>query len=48
MDVTSVTVGFPVRDLPRAVRWYQRVFGLGEPELNPADGNQLSVYSLPS
>src|ERR1700742_31114 len=38
MDVTSVTVGLPVSDLPRAVQWYQRVFDLGEPDLNPADG----------
>jgi predicted enzyme related to lactoylglutathione lyase len=33
-----VTVGLPVGDLGRAVRWYQEVFRLGEPDLAPADG----------
>lgn len=36
MDVRSVTVGLPVGDLPRAVAWYRRVFGLPEPDLAPA------------
>lgn len=36
MDVRSVTVGLPVSDLPRAVAWYRRVFGLPEPDLAPA------------
>jgi lactoylglutathione lyase len=38
VDVTSVTMGLPVGDLPRAAQWYQRVFELGEPDLHPADG----------
>jgi predicted enzyme related to lactoylglutathione lyase len=33
-----VTAGLPVSDLGRAVLWYQEVFGLGEPDLAPADG----------
>ena len=36
--MSSVTVGLPVSDLGRAVRWYQEVFGLAEPDLVPADG----------
>lgn len=31
-------MGFPVSDLRRAVEWYQRVFDLGGPDLEPADG----------
>jgi predicted enzyme related to lactoylglutathione lyase len=38
MDVSSVTAGLPVSDLGRALRWYQHVLGLGEPDLAPADG----------
>jgi lactoylglutathione lyase len=38
VDVTSVTMGLPVGDLPRAAQWYQRVFELGEPDPHPADG----------
>ena len=33
-----MTVGLPVNDLLRAMRWYQQVFELGEPDLHPADG----------
>jgi hypothetical protein len=36
VDVSSVTVGLPVSDLSRAVQWYQHVFGLGDPDLQPA------------
>ncbi|MDA3626013.1 VOC family protein [Saccharopolyspora sp. WRP15-2] len=38
MEIQGVTVGLPVGDLPRAVEWYQRVFALSEPDLEPADG----------
>lgn len=33
-----MTVGLPVSDPGHAVRWYRQVFGLGEPDLAPADG----------
>jgi predicted enzyme related to lactoylglutathione lyase len=33
-----VTVGLPVSDLGHALGWYRDVFGLGEPDLAPADG----------
>jgi predicted enzyme related to lactoylglutathione lyase len=38
MNVTSVTVGFPVADLETAAAWYQAVFGLSSPDLEPAEG----------
>ena len=38
MEISSVTIGLPVRDLARAMGWYQRVSGLNEPDLQPADG----------
>ncbi|GAA5165548.1 VOC family protein [Pseudonocardia eucalypti] len=38
MELASVTVGLPVSDLPRATEWYRRVFDLGEPDLEPAEG----------
>ncbi|MDA3644601.1 VOC family protein [Saccharopolyspora indica] len=38
MDLRSATVGMPVSDLRRAVEWYQRVFALAGPDLEPADG----------
>ncbi|MEE6295812.1 VOC family protein [Georgenia wangjunii] len=38
MDISGVTVGLPVSDLAAATEWYGRVFGLGAPELAPADG----------
>lgn len=38
MDVRNVTVGLPVSDLAAAKEWYQRVFALPEPELEPAEG----------
>lgn len=37
VDVSSVTVGLPVSDLDRATGWYQRVFELAGPDLEPAD-----------
>ena len=33
-----MTVGLPVSDLGQALGWYRDVFGLGEPDLAPADG----------
>ncbi len=38
MDVSSVTVGLPVGDRDRAMRWYRQVLELSEPDLRPADG----------
>jgi predicted enzyme related to lactoylglutathione lyase len=38
MEVSSVTAGLPVSDLGRALRWYQHVLGLAEPDLTPAAG----------
>lgn len=38
MQITSVTVGLPVRDLDAARKWYQRLLQLGPPELSPVDG----------
>jgi lactoylglutathione lyase len=38
VEVSSVTVGLPVSDLGQALGWYRDVFGLGEPDLAPADG----------
>ena len=37
VDVSSVTVGLPVSDLARAIGWYQRVFEMAGPDLEPAD-----------
>ena len=34
----AVTVSIGVRDLERAVSWYQAALGLGEPDLVPAEG----------
>jgi catechol 2,3-dioxygenase-like lactoylglutathione lyase family enzyme len=38
MRVTAVTVSVGVRDLDRAVAWYQAALDLGEPDVRPADG----------
>ena len=38
MRATAVTVSIGVRDLDGAVAWYRRAFGLGEPDVIPADG----------
>jgi lactoylglutathione lyase len=38
MNVFSVAVGLPVSDLDEAVKWYQQVLELSEPDLRPADG----------
>jgi predicted enzyme related to lactoylglutathione lyase len=38
MRATGVTVGLPVRDLESATRWYQSVFNLGDPDLEPVEG----------
>jgi lactoylglutathione lyase len=38
MNLTSVTVGLPVRDLRRAEDWYRKVFELTGPAVEPAPG----------
>jgi lactoylglutathione lyase len=38
MNVTSVTVGLPVKDLGQAETWYRRVFELTGPAVEPAPG----------
>src|SRR3954447_21937699 len=38
MEVVSVTVGLPVRDLEAAAEWYRRVLELPRPELAPSEG----------
>ena len=38
MNVTSVTVGLPVRDLQQAESWYRRVFEITAPAVAPAPG----------
>ncbi len=38
VQITSVTVGLPVRDLDAARRWYERVLELDPPHLAPVDG----------
>ncbi len=38
VEISGVTVGLPVGDLDRAVRWYRRVLELSGPDLRPADG----------
>lgn len=37
MDVRSVTIGLPVRDLEAAVAWYRTMLELGDP-MTPAEG----------
>ncbi len=38
MRIQSVTVGVPTTDLQRSVQWYQRVFELTSPDLEPSEG----------
>ncbi|MCS6552616.1 hypothetical protein NYS55_14395 [Curtobacterium flaccumfaciens pv. flaccumfaciens] len=38
MDITSVTVGFPVSDIEASCLWYGAVFERTEPDLEPEDG----------
>lgn len=38
VEILSVTVGLPVKDLSHAVPWYRRALGLAEPDLQPAAG----------
>jgi catechol 2,3-dioxygenase-like lactoylglutathione lyase family enzyme len=44
MDVQTVSIGVPVRDLDEAVGWYQRALELGEPDLVPIEG--LAEFDL--
>lgn len=44
MEAKTVTVGIPVRDLPRAITWYRFAFDLGEPDQLPVDG--LAEFDL--
>ncbi|WP_104112154.1 VOC family protein [Arthrobacter sp. N199823] len=44
MKAETVTVGIPVRDLKRAIGWYQSAFELGEPDQAPMDG--LAEFNL--
>jgi predicted enzyme related to lactoylglutathione lyase len=37
MEITSATVGLPVTDLAAARDWYERVFEVTAPPLEPAD-----------
>ncbi|MCR2784534.1 MULTISPECIES: VOC family protein [unclassified Microbacterium] len=46
MQAKAVTIGVPVRDLERAVDWYQNAFELAEPDLRPLDG--LAEFNLGS
>ena len=38
MKAETITVGVPVRDLQRAIAWYQSAFELGEPAQIPLEG----------
>lgn len=38
MRVTSVTIGLPVTDLPRARRWYETVLEVEGPDVEPVEG----------
>lgn len=38
MRIQSVTVGVPTTDLGRSTTWYQQVFELGLPDLEPVEG----------
>lgn len=38
MRVVGVTVGLPVRNVSRSIKWYRQVLELSEPGLEPADG----------
>jgi catechol 2,3-dioxygenase-like lactoylglutathione lyase family enzyme len=38
MKIQSVTVGMPSGDLERSIAWYQRIFDLDRPDLEPVEG----------
>ena len=44
MRARAVTVAVPVRDLDRAIAWYQAALELSEPDLVPMDG--LAEFDL--
>ncbi len=44
MKAETLTVGIPVRDLDRAISWYQSAFELGEPDQIPMEG--LAEFDL--
>lgn len=44
MKAETVTVGIPVRDLKRAITWYQSAFELGDPEQIPLE--DLAEFDL--
>ncbi|MEH6781902.1 MAG: VOC family protein [Rhodoglobus sp.] len=44
MNVETVTVGVPIRDLEQAVAWYRSAFDLGVPDVMPMD--DLAEFDL--
>lgn len=38
MKIQSVTIGMPSGDLERSIAWYQRIFDLGQPDLEVTEG----------
>jgi predicted enzyme related to lactoylglutathione lyase len=46
MQITSVTIGLTVSNLETARRWYEQVFELATPDLEPIDG--VAEYDLGS